>query len=159
MKIRVDQAKENIIASKADERKAIKKIREIIDNLGEESYTGQAFKGAFEIAESNIDNDFMDSVEAKLQYREQQIENERGNADMFKQQAESLERETAQLKKDYEWLNGLYNRKTDAHIEAENKYCEEFDKRIKSEKRIETLENEVIKLKAKLYDLMTANEQ
>lgn len=45
-------------ATKEQERNALKRIRKIIAELGEESYLGYAFEGCFEIAEQNIDNDW-----------------------------------------------------------------------------------------------------
>jgi SMC interacting uncharacterized protein involved in chromosome segregation len=55
------------IATKEQERKALEQIREIVKGLGEDSYIGMAFEGCFEIAESNIDNDFGSSM---LAYKE-----------------------------------------------------------------------------------------
>jgi len=46
------------MATKAQEREALEKIRKIIEELGENSYLGTAFEGFFEIAEDNIENDF-----------------------------------------------------------------------------------------------------
>lgn len=45
------------IASKEDERKALAKIMGIVNSLGENSYIGAAFDGAFLLAERNIDED------------------------------------------------------------------------------------------------------
>lgn len=46
------------ISTKEQERKALAKIKKIVDELGEDSYIGTAFKGCFEIAETNIENDW-----------------------------------------------------------------------------------------------------
>lgn len=56
----------NMVTTKEQERKALAKIREIVESLGEYSYVGTAFKGCFEIAEENIKYDFCDSMEARL---------------------------------------------------------------------------------------------
>lgn len=45
-------------ATKDQERKALEKIRKIVEELGEDSYIGMAFEGCFEDAEENIENDF-----------------------------------------------------------------------------------------------------
>ena len=50
------------MVSKDEERKALTKIKAIVDELGEGSYVATAFDGAFEIAEDNINNDFARSV-------------------------------------------------------------------------------------------------
>lgn len=49
-------------ATKEQERKALAQIKKIVESLGEDSYIATAFEGCFEIAESNIDNDFADSL-------------------------------------------------------------------------------------------------
>lgn len=59
--------------TKEQERKALEKIMKIISDLGEDSYLKMAFDGCFEIAESNIDNDFGDSPRENLAYAEKQI--------------------------------------------------------------------------------------
>lgn len=45
------------MASKDDERKALRKIRNIVDQLGGDSYIQTAFDGAFGLAERNIEDD------------------------------------------------------------------------------------------------------
>ena len=45
------------MASKDDERKALRQIRNIVDKLGEDSYIKTAFDGAFGLAEGNIEDD------------------------------------------------------------------------------------------------------
>lgn len=55
-----------MIATKEQERKALSQIGKIIDSLGENSYVGTAFTGCFEIAADNIENDFGNSLQAKL---------------------------------------------------------------------------------------------
>ena len=50
------------MVSKDEERKALAKIKAIVDGLGNDSYVAMAFDGAFEIAEDNINNDFANSV-------------------------------------------------------------------------------------------------
>lgn len=62
-------------ATKEQERKALEKIRKIISDLGEDSYLKMAFDGCFEIAESNIENDFGDSPRENINYAESQIKN------------------------------------------------------------------------------------
>ena len=57
----VDVYKENVSATKDQERKAVEQIRAILDTLGPNSYTASALEGYLEIAEQNIENDFADS--------------------------------------------------------------------------------------------------
>lgn len=71
----------DMAATKEQERKALEKIKKIVEELGEDSYIGMAFEGCFEIAEENIENDFGCSM---------------------KQRAEHAEKEAAKYKKMYE---------------------------------------------------------
>lgn len=50
------------IITKEDERKALEQIKKIVKGLGEDSYVGTAFKGVFELAEENIECDFLNSA-------------------------------------------------------------------------------------------------
>lgn len=60
-------------ATKEQERKALEKIRKIVSDLGDDSYLKTSFEGCFEIAESNIDNDFADSLKFNLECAEKKI--------------------------------------------------------------------------------------
>lgn len=55
------------LATKEQERKALEKIKKIVEELGKGSYIGTAFAGCFEIAESNIENDFADSMKERYE--------------------------------------------------------------------------------------------
>ena len=68
-------------ATKEQERKALNKIKNIIEGLGPDSYVGAAFEGCFEIAESNIQNDFLESMIAK--YEKAATESAKYRADLF----------------------------------------------------------------------------
>lgn len=76
--------RENVPATKAQEREALEKIKAIIAPLGPRSYVGTALEGCLEDAEVNIENDFGDSMKARWQDAERRV-------------AEA-EKETAELK-------------------------------------------------------------
>lgn len=57
-------------ATKEQERKALEKIRKIVEELGEDSYIGTAFEGCFEVAEENIENDFACSMKQRAESAE-----------------------------------------------------------------------------------------
>jgi hypothetical protein len=61
------------MATKSQEREALEKIRKIVAGLGEDSYIGTAFEGCFEIAESNIDNDFACSMKERADRAEKEV--------------------------------------------------------------------------------------
>lgn len=59
-----------MIATQDQERKAIEEIRKIVDNLGENSYVGAAMEGVLELAEDNIENDFVQSMKESVETAE-----------------------------------------------------------------------------------------
>ena len=61
-----------MMATKEQERKALEKIRNIVAELGEDSYIAKAFEGCFEIAQENIDNDFYISLKSRVEYMEKE---------------------------------------------------------------------------------------
>ena len=64
-----------MIASKEEERKALEKIRQIVEGLGPDSYVAAAFDGCFEMAEENIANDWGCSWKSYAEHTEHQLEN------------------------------------------------------------------------------------
>jgi len=149
------------LATKEQERQALQKIRKIIDDLGDESYIGIAMQGCFEIAEENIENDWACSMLDRAESAERNIELAR----------KKYEETKAKLDQAEEWNEG-WHRKCDALQETINKMQERIDQkdaelheekvarglteidRIKTDDEIKNLKAEIIKLKAKLYDLM-----
>ena len=119
------------MTTKAQERKALEQIRKIVEGLGEDSYIGMAFEGCFEIAEENIENDFGCSM---------------------KQRWESAEKKVANLMDERRSAELFLSEKMD-EIE---KLVKLRDEKKEQDAKVESLETEIIKLKAKLYDMMTA---
>ena len=64
----------DMVATKEQERKALEKIKKIVEELGEDSYIGMAFEGCFEIAEENIENDFGCSMKQRVEAAEKKLE-------------------------------------------------------------------------------------
>lgn len=65
--------RENVPATKAQEREALEKIKAIVATLGPRSYIGTALDGCLEDAEVNIENDFGDSMRARWQDAEKRV--------------------------------------------------------------------------------------
>lgn len=148
------------MSTKEQERKALEQIKKIVAGLGSDSYIGMAFEGCFEIAEENIENDFGCSMKQRVEAAERN--------------AKALADQLAESEKDYEAAHAT------AHIIAEEKdaeiaklkariqelladsktgvdYIGELNTRIgEAQRRAEEAETEVIRLKAKLYDYITA---
>lgn len=57
-------------ATKEQERKALARIKKIVEELGEDSYIGMAFDGCFDVAEENIENDFACSMRQRAEHAE-----------------------------------------------------------------------------------------
>lgn len=67
------------MTTKEQERRAIAKIRKIVEGLGENSYVGTAMEGVLEVAEQNIDYDAAFSLKGEVevsQKREREAEEE-----------------------------------------------------------------------------------
>jgi len=63
----VELIRENEPATKQQERDTLNAIRLMIDELGPQSYLATAFEGCFADAESNIENDFGDSMKERCE--------------------------------------------------------------------------------------------
>lgn len=141
--------------TKEQERKALEQIRKIVDSLGEYSYVKTAFDGCFEIAEDNIENDFAFSM--KNRYECLNTEHER-TVNVCQEQEErikELEKRIKELEninereaKNAEYWRNEHGKVADSAVKNWNELREEQNK-------TEKLEQEIVKLKAKLYDFIT----
>ncbi|WP_320973319.1 hypothetical protein [Enterocloster bolteae] len=61
------------MTTKEQERKALEKIRKIVEELGENSYIGTAFEGCFRDAEDNIEDDAAYSMKSRFEYSEKKL--------------------------------------------------------------------------------------
>lgn len=140
-----------MVATKEQERKTLEKIRQMVAELGTDSYLAAAFDGAFEIAEQNIENDFgcttryyIDEVhkaeDAKLEMAKQ--------LSSLKEAYETVLKRESMLKTNIEELN-------EALMTAKREATGYKDQAESYKVMIEDLECDVMKLKAKLYDYMT----
>ena len=146
------------MATKAQERAALEKIRKIVDGLGEESYIGHAMDGVLEDAEQNIENDFWNSYRDRYEYMNVQFEKAEDDLVKANERAKEAERRQkmaeglvqTKTEEATHWFN-LYNTvKTNADtakLEAHNSAAE-------LQRKVEEQELEIMKLKARLYDMM-----
>lgn len=84
-----------MIATKDQERKALEEIRKIVDNLGENSYVGAAMEGVLELAEDNIENDFVQSMKESVETAEKRAHELEEENERLKATKEKLEEERA----------------------------------------------------------------
>lgn len=69
----VELLSDNALASKRNERETLETIRQLVADLGPQSYLATAFEGCFEDAETNIENDFGDSWKRRCESVEQKL--------------------------------------------------------------------------------------
>lgn len=163
----VELVAENTPATKDQEREALEKIKAILDTLGLDSYVGTAFEGCLEIAEENIENDFAFSMKQRVEAAV--VENSR-----LKERVKELEDKLAESEKDYEAAHAaahLVADEKDAEIQRLKTQVQELSEKLASaeealedaneeagsaEARSWEAQAEIVRLKAKLYDYMTA---
>lgn len=163
----VELVAENTPATKDQEREALEKIKAILDTLGPDSYVGTAFEGCLEIAEENIENDFAFSMKQRVEAAV--VENSR-----LKERVKELEDKLAESEKDYEAAHAaahLVADEKDAEIHRLKTQVQELSEKLASaeealedaneeagsaEARSGEAQAEIVRLKAKLYDYMTA---
>lgn len=141
--------------TKDQEREVLQKIKKLIDSTGSDSYIEAAFSGCCEIAEDNIDNDFMTSLKDRAEEA-----NKREAA--AKLEAQELKDNNKRLQENIEDLEKKLERETEAKENALHNavaLTEDLYKEKENvnglERQIEGLEDEIIRLKAKLYDLIS----
>lgn len=145
------------IASKEEERQALKKIRNIVDKLGENSYIKTAFDGAFELAEGNIEDDaafsarwYIDKVhllQKDVSCYEARIKESKA---IKEQMAKEIDGHKVTIKNQEDEITELMMK-----ITSDSKESIVQINTLTNE--IKTLTNEITVLKAKLYDYFTQN--
>lgn len=146
------------MATREMERKALEKIRKIVADLGEDSYIGMAFAGAWELAESNIENDFGNSTQWYIdKYHEAKDKLADANGALLVK-VRDLTAEAEYQKSEAEFAKKcLADRNADY-----GKMCSKVDDlraELQAEKnKTAALQGEVIRLKAMLFDLMYGKE-
>ena len=110
----IENTTEAAMATKDQEREVLQQIKAMVADLGPDSYIATAFRGVFDIAEENIDNDFSGNL-----------------VDHAQELGEQLAQRTVQV-------------------------GQLADELAEYKARAEAAETQLIVLKAKLYDYMTA---
>lgn len=139
---------------KEQELKALEQIKKIVASLGQDSYIGTAFEGCFEIAESNINNDWACSMQQRVESLNKEVcslsdmnrnlvvARDRLVANLAAQK-DTTDRATSALKGLQEENNQL-SRKAEALDEKVAELTEALEEK----------DAIILQLKAKLYDLM-----
>ena len=91
----IENTTEAAMATKDQERGVLQQIKAMVADLGPHSYIATAFRGVFDIAEENIDNDFSGNPVEQAQDLGEQLAEER---DEYKARAEAAEAQLIVLK-------------------------------------------------------------
>lgn len=138
--------------TKAEERKALDRIRKIVAECGADSYIGTALDGALELAEQNIEEDAAYSCRWYInQYH--------NNAEKARKEREGVEKDLQKAKEsaaDWEACAGRLKEKWRIADEAATKNWNAFREQ---EDKVTALEQEVMRLKAMLFDYMVAERK
>lgn len=145
------------MVSKDDERKALDQIKKIINGLGPDSYIGAAIDSTvLELAADNIGNDFLITTTGKLEDAAAKLEESR------KELREAMKTRD-DLKTEINIISGRLE-ESERKAEGVRTTCEDIRTRnhelleelTAAQKERDQMKQEIITLKAKLYDLMTA---
>ena len=145
------------MTSKEEERKALEQIKKIVSTLGPDSYIATAFEGCFDIAESNIDNDFACSMKQWAGRLEGQNKELTKTVAEQKAEIEQLNSTNQSLRQDRDAVSELLVKECKQNAEEINRLngiIAEFRKDSDdTEHRIQDMANQILKLKAQVYDL------
>lgn len=153
------------MTTKEQERKALAQIRKIVDGLGDGSYIGMAFEGCFEDAETNIENDWGCSMKQRAESAEREALKWSQKADSLSERLALVMSDRDEAAKRSKELEGKvsYHLATINAMEKEAQATQEktdhainelSDKLIEKAKELEAAQLEIIRLKARLFDLI-----
>ena len=135
------------MATKAEERKALEEIRRIVASLGNDSYLAMAFDGCFEMAESNIENDFANNPKASIENLQRDLKVANAKIKNAEEAYEIVLKREQVEKKELDLVKATLKAEVDRATKGWNSFLE-------MKRKVKALELEIVKLKARLYDLM-----
>lgn len=138
------------MTTKEQEIKALNKIKALVAELGEDSYIATAFEGCFEVAEDNIENDFACSMKQRAESAAKEREEWHQKAMSFEIKWKEDEQKVSDL---YDELRNLQEKHED---ENTGKVIELYNQTADLQKQLNEKDLEIIKLKARLFDMMNA---
>ena len=142
------------MATKEQERKALEQIVKIVESLGENSYIAMAMQGMVEDARENIENDFGLSMKDRVEDEKKKLAIREGQLDKMAkdllQTRKELEITEKKLQVADEERVDLWNRLR----ETEKTGMENLDRLTVLRDMCKAQEDQILRLKAKLYDFM-----
>ena len=137
-----------MITTKQQEREALEQIRNILNTLESGSYVRTAYQGIDVMAESNIDNDFGISATETIRHLETESEE-------LKKENKRLEQEIKNILQIEEVNKKTVQRLHEEHDKGWNLYDESTGKLNAAATQLKEKDQEILELKARLFDYMT----
>lgn len=113
------------MTTKEQERKALEKIRKIVEELGEDSYIGMAMDGVLKDAEENIENDFALSMKGRWQIATKIISMRDDEIKAKTAEIERLKKELEETEEDCKALNDRIDSLRKDKFEAQKQVVDE----------------------------------
>lgn len=149
------------MVTKNDERKALEQIKKIIEKLGDDSYIAVAFEGCFDIAEENINNDFACSMEQKYTQEHEQVVELLKKVNSYYDEIQDLKKSNEGLLKEIDTKDQMLEhersmkRELKKEIDSCDRQIEELETQVaRFQESIVSYEDELVHLKAKMYDMI-----
>jgi len=147
-----------MVSTKEQERKALEQIKKILEELGNGSYVVTAFKGCVEDAERNIENDFAFSMKDRYESEANRNRELVEQNTKLNRRVSNLEDTIRELTRQIDTIEATneeaYNELSAEYTQVWNSVEEANERREEAERLEKLYEQEVIRLKAKLYDLL-----
>lgn len=146
--------------TKAEEREALVKIGQILEDFSpEDTYIGKAFEGCVEQADENLRNDWMMSYKDRYDRVSEQFHAANARIMDVTRQLNQKDDAIARLTDAKNQLSEEIGRLDGVIAQRDNNRQELLGKLSDAKEEVEDLKLTVVRLKAKLYDMMTAGEE
>ena len=140
--------------TKDDERKALDKVRKIVEGLGKDSYVATAFEGCFGIAEDNINNDMACSMKQRYEMADRDAWTAQEEVANARARIKELESELEQKDQKIEELASRVRTTKEERDEMVFEVDNLTNIKERHEEELAQKDAEILKLKARLYDLL-----
>ena len=150
-------------ATKEQEREALEKIKAMVAELGPNSYLATAFDGVFDDAEQNIEFDAAFSMKSRAEHEahmvkelESKLSASQSDVEILRSQLEHAEAKARSTDVGVEGLIQKDEERKEVLLQMSKALDEARSATGDAQRRAEEAEAQVVQLKAKLYDYMTA---
>lgn len=144
--------------TKAEEREALAKIREILSGLGDDSYVGKAFECCVEQADENIRHEWMHSWKERYDITFRNLNAREADLAELTRQLNQKDDAIARLTDAKNQLSEEIGRMDGVIAQRDSSRQELLGRLADAKETADDLRQTIIELKAKLYDMMTREE-